>query len=121
MLPATEKSQAEDTESLRFATTDSFDQFFTSAETKAIAVTREQALEEAFFLGLRLNRGVSLRELGRKFVKEAQKYAPLLEELIKCDLLILADDTVRLTPRGRLLSNEVFQKFIGAEEPTVRA
>ncbi len=120
MLPATESLQAEGTESLRFATTDSFDQFFASAETKAAAVTREQALEEAFFLGLRLNRGVSLRELGRKFGAEAQKYAPVLEELIKADLLTLSDDTVRLTSRGRLLSNEVFQKFIGAEETTVR-
>jgi len=121
MLPTTESLQAEGAESLRFATTDSFEQFFTSAETKATAVTRGQALEEAFFLGLRLNRGVSLRELGQKFGDYAQKYAPVLEELIKADLLALSDDTVRLTPRGRLLSNEVFQKFIGAEESTVRA
>ncbi len=121
MLPAIQSAQAKGTESLRFATTDSFDQFFTSAETKATAVTSEQALEEAFFLGLRLNRGVSLRELGQRFGAEAQKYAPVLEELIKADLLTLSDDTVRLTPRGRLLSNEVFEKFIGAEETAVRA
>jgi oxygen-independent coproporphyrinogen-3 oxidase len=121
MLPATQTLRAEGTESLRFATTDSFDQFFISSETKATVVSREQALEEAFFLGLRLNRGVSLRELGQKFGDEGQKYAPVIAELIESELLTFSDDTIRLTPRGRLLSNEVFEKFIATKESAVHA
>jgi oxygen-independent coproporphyrinogen III oxidase len=121
MLPATESLQTEGAESLRFATTDDFDRFFISAETEATEVTREQALEEAFFLGLRLNRGVSLRELGQKFAAESQKYAPVIAEMVKSELLIFSDDTICLTSRGRLLSNEVFEKFVGAEERAISA
>src|SRR5258708_21957898 len=116
MLPATESLQAEGTESLRFGTTDSFDQFVISSETKATEITREQALEEAFFLGLRLNRGVSLREIGQKFGAESQKYAAVIEELINEGLVTLSDDTISLTSRGRLISNEGFEKFVGAGE-----
>src|SRR5438105_1042237 len=47
-------------ESVRLSTTDSFEEFFTSANLKAVPVSRREALEESFFLGLRLNRGVSL-------------------------------------------------------------
>src|SRR3989442_8587929 len=51
MLPAIESA-----ESIRFATTDSFEEFFNSANIKAVPVSRREALEESFFLGLRRNR-----------------------------------------------------------------
>src|SRR5437763_8370353 len=57
MLPA----RNGEAESVRLATTDEYDRFFVAADFKASAVSREQALEESFFLGLRLNRGVDLR------------------------------------------------------------
>ena len=63
MLP----SRNGEAESVRLATTDDYDRFFVSADFKASAVKREQALEESFFLGLRLNRGVDLGRLQRKF------------------------------------------------------
>jgi oxygen-independent coproporphyrinogen-3 oxidase len=35
-------------------------------------------------------------------------------ECLAADGLVVSDDqTVRLTPRGQLLSNEVFQEFLG--------
>src|ERR1700756_941342 len=51
MLPS-HNGQAE---SVRLATTDDFDRFFVAADSKASAVSAEQALEESFFLGLRLS------------------------------------------------------------------
>src|SRR5262249_18749084 len=45
-------------ESVRFATTDEYDRFLVAPEWKASKIHRAQALEESFFLGLRLNRGV---------------------------------------------------------------
>jgi coproporphyrinogen III oxidase-like Fe-S oxidoreductase len=46
-----------------------------------------------------------------------------MDELVEYGLLERRDDQVRLTAQGRLLSNEVFEKFIGAamvEYPSVR-
>jgi oxygen-independent coproporphyrinogen-3 oxidase len=112
MLPASPTMRARGVESLRFSTTDSFDQFFISAELKAIPVTAEQALEESFFLGLRLNRGNDLDQLGRTFGSEIGKFVPIIEELSAQGLLDRAGQNLRLTARGRLLSNEVFERFI---------
>jgi len=109
MLPASAPLRAE---SLRFATTDSFDKFFISAETQTTPVKKEQALEESFFLGLRLNRGVSLSQLRAQFGTQIDAYNTIITEMIDNGLLVLVEDILKLTPRGRLLSNEVFEKFI---------
>ena len=111
MLPAPNT----EAESVRLATTDSYDDFFVSPHIKAVPVSREEALEESFFLELRLNRGIKLRNLHRKFGNLAEPYSPVIEELAAAGMLSQIEDTIRLTPRGRLLSNEVFEKFIGRE------
>src|SRR5260221_608683 len=54
MLPAA----SGEAESVRLATTDDYDRVFVVAEFKASTVSLEQALEEKFCLGLRLNRVV---------------------------------------------------------------
>jgi oxygen-independent coproporphyrinogen-3 oxidase len=118
MLPAAERLQAGGVDSLRFSTTDSFDQFFVSSETKATAVTRSQAVEESFFLGLRLNRGVRVDDIRQDFGAEVDKFVRVIEELAADGLLEKAADAVRLTPRGRLLSNEVFERFILTPQST---
>ncbi|HEY6349135.1 MAG TPA: radical SAM family heme chaperone HemW [Candidatus Angelobacter sp.] len=119
MLPASQALNADGVESVRLATVDSFDQFFISQQIKAAAVAERDALEESFFLGLRLNRGVKLDQLCSRFGKGMPEYMPMIEELVSDGLLSRTDDTVRLTPRGRLLSNEVFQRFIGKEEAVI--
>jgi len=112
MLPASPGLRATGVECLRFSTTDSFDQFFASAELTATAVTPAQALEEIFFLGLRLNRGINLDQLCRTFGSEIEKFVPIIDELTNQGLLSRAGQTLQLTARGRLLSNEVFERFI---------
>ncbi|HKT50771.1 MAG TPA: hypothetical protein VJV96_10755, partial [Candidatus Angelobacter sp.] len=112
MLPATDASRADDTESLRFATTDNYDEFLKAPCTTASRVSRAQALEESFFLGLRLNRGVDLAQLRSQFGEPAEAYAPVVDELQAEGLLRMTNDNVQLTARGRLLSNEVFERFI---------
>jgi oxygen-independent coproporphyrinogen-3 oxidase len=70
--------------------------------------------EEAWFLGLRINAGVEVATLEREFGREM--IAPALEvaeRLEKESLLTIEGDRVRLTDRGRLLSNDVFQEFLG--------
>jgi len=70
--------------------------------------------EEAWFLGLRLNAGVDVEAVGREF--GAAMVAPALEivqRLAEDGLAVSEGSRVRLTPRGRLLSNDVFQSFLG--------
>jgi oxygen-independent coproporphyrinogen-3 oxidase len=112
MLPASPALRAQGIESLRSSMTDSFDQFFLDSGIQATPVTLAQALEESFFLGLRLNRGINLNEIRESFGAEVERFVPVVEELAADGLLERDDSVVRLTPRGRLLSNEVFEKFI---------
>jgi oxygen-independent coproporphyrinogen-3 oxidase len=112
MLPASPQLRKAGTESVRLATTDSFDAFFRSSLVQPSYVSKAQALEESFFLGLRLNRGVSIEGLREQFGTEVEKFVPVIEELVDDGLLDRGPGALRLTPRGRLLSNEVFEKFI---------
>jgi oxygen-independent coproporphyrinogen-3 oxidase len=79
-------------------------------------VDAQAALEECFFLGLRLNRGISLADISEKFGSGALNgYQPIIAELIADGLLDDAGNRLHLTPRGRLLSNEVFGRFLRDE------
>jgi oxygen-independent coproporphyrinogen-3 oxidase len=76
-------------------------------------VSRDSALEERFFLGLRLNSGVDLGEVAAHFGAEAvENLRPTIAGLITDGLLAQEADRIRFTQRGRLLSNEVFQAFL---------
>ena len=99
-------------ESVRLATTDDYDRFFVAADFKTSAVIAEQALEESFFLGLRLNRGVDMERVREEFGEAADKFAATIDELVEDGLLVRSEENLRLTNRGRLLSNEVFGRFI---------
>ncbi|HKV92236.1 MAG TPA: radical SAM family heme chaperone HemW [Candidatus Angelobacter sp.] len=108
MLP----SRNGESESVRLATTDDYDRFFALPEWRAIEVSREQALEESFFLGLRLNRGVDLRRLRNEFGPSVEGFSETINELMTQGLLQKSAEQIQLTSRGRLLSNDVFERFI---------
>jgi oxygen-independent coproporphyrinogen-3 oxidase len=106
-----------DLESVRFASADSLEQYIAGAPVQRTVVSRQTALEESFFLGLRLARGVSLWDLSAKFSEQAVKnFRSTITELVGNGLLERKEDLVRLTSRGRMLSNEVFQRFILTDE-----
>ena len=100
-------------EAVRFATADSLEKYVAGSPFEKTAVSQAAALEESFFLGLRLNRGVDLRKIAAESGREALANArPAIAELAAAGLLQEDGDFVRLTARGRLLSNEVFQRFL---------
>ena len=102
-----------DVESVRLATADALERYVAGAEWKRTFVSRQQALEEAFFLGLRLNRGVDLDSVERQIGDvTVAGYAPAIDELANNGLLERNNGHISLTSRGRLLSNEVFEKFV---------
>jgi oxygen-independent coproporphyrinogen-3 oxidase len=69
--------------------------------------TAANLTEEKFFVGLRLAEGV------RPNAEEWRLYEAPLSRFLKDGLLERRGDTVRLSNRGVLLSNEVFQEFLG--------
>ncbi len=101
----------------RFAVGDELAPYLTDpAFTCLDRLTRGQELEEAWFLGLRRNAGVSLAALEREFGPDAVTvYRPALADLQAADLLTLEASIARLTQRGRLLSNEVFSALLLGE------
>lgn len=113
MLPSSDGSA----ESVRLATTDDYDRFFALPEWSATEVSREQALEESFFLGLRLNRGVDLRRLRDEFGPSVEVFSETINELMTQGLLQRSAEQIQLTSRGRLLSNDVFERFIAIRQP----
>lgn len=102
-------------EAVRFSTADALEKYVSGSPLQRTIVSRANALEECFFLGLRLNRGVNLREVTTSFGQQAiDDLSPAIAELIADGLLQRDGDCIRLTSRGRLLSNNVFQSFLAS-------
>ena len=110
-------STAPEADAVRFARADSLDTYVGGAAPRLTVVSHQAAFEESFFLGLRLNRGVSLLEVAARFGAAAADNARgIVAELVEDRLMEQREDLVWLTSRGRLLSNEVFERFILPEE-----
>jgi oxygen-independent coproporphyrinogen-3 oxidase len=66
-----------------------------------------------------LNRGVDLERARERFGDHAiDGLTPLISELVSAGLIERQSDIVRLSVRGRLLSNEVFERFLACEAGT---
>jgi oxygen-independent coproporphyrinogen-3 oxidase len=90
-----------------------------SAETAWLSPDRQH--EEAWFLGLRLNAGVDTADLEKEFGPDRVRPALEVAARLEADGLLVSDGTkIRLTGRGRLLSNDVFQEFLGLETVETR-
>ena len=111
------------TGAVRFSNTGDLDTYLESPAPSALPllritpaahqVTPDEALEEAVFLGLRLNQGISLQALTAEFGQfRIAAIQPSLEEAAEDGLLALGPNRAGLTPRGRVLSNEVFSRLL---------
>ena len=102
---------------LRSTTTDDLKQYLAgpaAPETTWLSTARQH--EEAWFLALRMNEGVNVDALRQEFGPEPVAQAmETVARLVNDGLLTDDGARVRLTARGRLLSNDVFQEFL---EPT---
>ena len=83
--------------------------------------TPELAMADTVILALRLNEGLSAADFRARFGRELEEvYGPRLAELDSLGLIERAPSTssgqapgrLRLTPRGRLLANEVFVRLL---------
>jgi oxygen-independent coproporphyrinogen-3 oxidase len=102
--------------SVRFSAPDSLDGYMNREPQAVTPVSEHGALEESFFLGLRLNRGMDLEWLQADFSRESiAACESAIKESVQEGLLERRGTRVWLTARGRLLSNEVFAKFLTGE------
>ncbi|CAM3264017.1 radical SAM family heme chaperone HemW [Vagococcus fessus] len=76
-------------------------------------LSRKQIIEEEMFLGLRKIEGVSLTSFENKFEQPLESiYASVLPKLKEEGLIKEEQGFIRLTDKGLILGNEVFQEFI---------
>ena len=77
------------------------------------AIDERLEMAETMMLGLRLSEGVSQGAFLRRFgVSLVETYGPQINELLGLELLTWQEDRLVLTSRGKLLGNEVFQRFL---------
>jgi oxygen-independent coproporphyrinogen-3 oxidase len=154
-LDASSMLTADDGTVLRSTTTSDLNEYLSEASASAETawLGPVQQLEEAWFLGLRRNAGVSIAALEAEFGVEAVAPSAGVAERLASDGLLqmepvlieperrktartataaraakrsgagrgsadgvgdgVVDRLVRLTPRGRLISNELFAEFLG--------
>lgn len=108
--------------SIRWANPDAMDAYLAPtgpfrllSHTEVDRIDPDKAFEESLFLGLRLNEGVDLNHLRSHFgpVRLAQALTSIAD-IESAGLITQTATTLRLTPSGRLASNEVFSRLLVA-------
>ena len=100
-------------EAVRFCSPEGLEEYIAGAPLKNMPVSPKAALEELFFLGLRLTKGINLKKAAADFGEaEVQTFSNTILECVELELLERDGDVIRLNERGRLLSNEAFERFI---------
>jgi oxygen-independent coproporphyrinogen-3 oxidase len=116
-------SQVKPPDILRTTTTDDLQAYLAGSGTMETSLFGPaQQHEEAWFLGLRTNAGVDVAALRAEFGEDL--LAPALEtvrRLAEDGLLVFDGERVRLTARGRMISNDVFQEFLATENGEQRS
>jgi oxygen-independent coproporphyrinogen-3 oxidase len=76
-------------------------------------VSEGENLQETLFLGLRLRQGIDWDQIASRFGRSRiVQYESVLRTKADEGLLEWNDSSIRLTPRGMLLSNEIFREFV---------
>ena len=104
----------------RLANTRSLDEYLAGFSREASPVPEldeeigpELALAETVILGLRLDEGIAPDDIHRRFgIDIMVHYQQQVAEMVDAGLLEKAGGYIRLTRRGRLLSNEVFWRLL---------
>jgi len=111
MLHLDERGEAN--ESIRFANPDDLTAYAAAFTPETTEVNTDAAFEESLFLGLRRNLGVELDLLAAEFGSaRVQSLAPIVNDLVTNGLLDRAGPYIRLTPHGRIVSNDVFAELL---------
>jgi len=76
-------------------------------------LSAEASFRESVVMGLRMNRGVSLKMLhGRYSIDLKEYYGNILNHLISLSALTFKDDRLKLTDKGRLFANRIMSELV---------
>ncbi|WP_075618133.1 radical SAM family heme chaperone HemW [Paenisporosarcina indica] len=76
-------------------------------------VTRKEQMEEEMFLGLRKVDGVNKKHFKEKFgIAMEEVYEQEISKHITSGSMVVLNDAVALTKKGRFIGNEIFQSFL---------
>jgi putative oxygen-independent coproporphyrinogen III oxidase len=103
----------------RYANLENLDQYETAVDQNRLPyatlteLTPEARFKDALIMGMRMTRGVDFAHFGDRYRVDAKKFVmETVGDLRDADLLILDGEVLRFTPRGRLLSNLVFVRWL---------
>ena len=76
-------------------------------------VTRQAAIEEFCFLGLRMTEGIEIKKFAELFDEDIFKiYGEVIEKNIRLNFLKISAEKIFLTARGMKFGNQVFADFL---------
>ena len=76
-------------------------------------LTKQEMMEEEFFLGIRKKEGVSISRFEEKFAENfSNRYGDIVEKLTRDGLVQVTDGRLRMTKKGLFLGDTVAEKFI---------
>ncbi len=76
-------------------------------------IDRRNEMEEYFFMGLRLMKGIGIDDFEHRFGESPYNlYGKSMDRLLKLGLVNIADNRMYLTEKGVDLSNQVFMEFM---------
>jgi oxygen-independent coproporphyrinogen-3 oxidase len=103
----------------RYANVDSLNQYMEAVEEETLpradvtSLTPEVRFKDALIMGLRLVEGIDLSRLGERYGVDAESFVKTtVGDLQSWGLIRIEDSRAALTPRGRLLSNIVFSRWV---------
>lgn len=77
------------------------------------ALTREERMQEALFMGLRLVEGVDVEAIGARYDTDIRRaYGEALEPYVAAGAITWDGQRLRLTRRGMLLATEILSVFV---------
>ena len=93
--------------------TSKYVQSIEKGESPTVERSEVNLKSEFVFLGLRLAKGIDLREYEKRFGEDlSSEYAEDLSRLAEDELIELTENNLKLTGKGFLFSNEVFAVFV---------
>lgn len=79
----------------------------------ATKLSAETRFKDALIMGLRLVQGIDPAVLGTRYGVDVHSFVRIAAgDLEEAGLLVIGSDRIALTPKGRLLSNMVFSRFV---------
>lgn len=98
-------------EGWRFKREENFEWFLGYSEV--IKMDKEEEIKETIFMNLRMLEGIDKERFFRRFgIRIEERYKETIERLKGEGLLEEDDKRIRLTERGLLLGNQVFESFV---------